>query len=139
VLAGNLIPATQGRRYADTFAIPATQGSDNVTAPVAAQTPLAIVRTGPNSTQDLPAYQYLYTLQNAPLAWLQDEPDALPLPEILLVQQPPDFQPVEWQWRRRLLDAERFENAFTVDPVRFSRIARNSDSSLMQDYDDDSG
>lgn len=130
VLAGNLIPATQGRRYTETFAIPPDQ-----TPPGASQTPLAIIRTGPNG-----APAYLYTLQNAPLAWLaQDDPNALPLPEIRVAEQSPSSPAVDWIWRRRLLDAELFEDAFTVDPVHFTRIARNSDGSILQDYDGDAG
>lgn len=135
ILAGNLMPATQGRRYTEAFAIE--------TPPAASpQMPLAILRTGPNNTPDDPVDLYLYTLQNAPLAWLaQDDPDARPLPEIVLAQQPvpPATQPIDWTWRRRLLDAEPFESAFTVDPVRFLRTARNSDNTFMQDYDGDRG
>ncbi len=135
VLAGNLIPATQARRYTETFAIEEPPAASP-------QMPLAIVRVGSNNTPDIPASQYLYTLQNAPMAWLaQDNPDALPLPEIVLAQQPtpPFTQPVPWTWRRRLLEAVPFEPAFTVDPVRFHRIARNSDGTFMQDYDGDGG
>jgi hypothetical protein len=135
VLAGNLILATQGRRYTETFAIekPSTASP---------QMPLAIVRVGSNNTPDDPSDLYLYTLQNSPMAWLaQDDPDALPLPEIVLAQQPipPSTQQAPWTWRRRLLEAVPFEPAFTVDPVRFRRIARNSNGTFMQDYDGDGG
>ncbi len=136
VLAGNLVPATQGRRFIATFAIGAPPASNP-------QMPLAIVRIGPNNTPDDPASQYLYTLQNARMAWLvQQGLDTFPLPEIVLVQQPPpsSTQTIDWTWRRRLLDAEPFETAFTVDPMRFIRIARNSsDGSILQDYADDNG
>lgn len=135
LLAGNLIPATQGRRYTETFAIDQ--------APAAApQMPLAIIRTGANSVPDSPSPQYLHTLRNAPLAWLApDDPNALPLPEIVLVEQPQQqaLPPVDWTWRRRLLAAEQFEKAFTVDPARFSRTSRNSDGSFSDDYDGDAG
>lgn len=108
VLTGNLIPATQGRRYQETFAID--------TSPIgAASIPLAIVRTGPNNTPDTPSLNYLYTLQNARPVWqAQDALDALPLPEIILEQLPArsSIQTVDWTWRRRLLDSEPFENAF---------------------------
>lgn len=131
-LAGNLIPATQGRRYTEYFAIDTAPSS-------APQTPLALVRTGPNAGPDNPAYQYLYSLRNQPLAWLgQDDPGALPQPEIMLTQQHASL-PLEWIWRRSLLNAERFENAFTLDRARFSRIARTSDGSQMYDYDGDQG
>jgi hypothetical protein len=123
-LAGNLVPATQGRQFTESFAIPPAADL---------QTPLAIVRTGPNNTPDEPAIQYLYTLQHGRMAWLaQGGLDTLPLPEIVLTG--------DWRWRRRLLDAQPFEAAFTVDPARFTRIARNSwDDSVLQDYADDNG
>jgi Baseplate J-like protein len=135
LLAGNLIPATQGQRYTESFAI-------DTAPPSAPQTPLALVRTGPNSTPDSPVLQYLYTLQNGPLAWLaQSDSNTPPLPEILLEEQPP--QPatptVAWTWRRKLLDAQEFEEAFTVDPVSFIRTAGNSDGSSSYDYDGDTG
>ena len=127
VLAGNLVSATQGRRYTESFAI------DTASNP---QMPLAMIRTGPNNTSDAPASQYLYTLQHARMAWLSQEGlDALPLPEIILQLSPQ----APWTWRRRLLDAEPFELAFAVDPARFIRIARNYDGSAMQDYDGDDG
>jgi len=130
VLAGNLIPATQGDSYSEQFAIDTVPASD-------LQTPLAIVRTGPNDTPDIPSVQYLWTLQNAPLAWLaQDTPGQPPLPEIILEQQTP---PVIWIWHRSLLDAGSFESAFTVDPVRYIPVARNSDQTASYEYDGDAG
>jgi hypothetical protein len=127
VLAGNLIPATQGRRYFENFAIDQP--------PAGARIPVAIIRTGANN-----APQYLYTLTNVPLAWLV-QTGANPLPEIVLSEQPPDpaEPPIIWQWRRRLLEAQEFEKAFTVDPALFSAIATNSDGSFSVDYDGDAG
>ena len=133
LLAGNLIPATQGKRYTEAFAIDQ--------APAGVQMALAIVRTGPNSTPDSPGLQYLYTLQNTPLVWLAQNGSSPPLPEILLEEQPP--QPASptmpWTWRRKLLDAQEFEKAFTVDPASFIRTAGNSDGSSSYDYDGDTG
>jgi hypothetical protein len=130
VLAGNLVPATQGRRYTESFAIDQ--------APPLSQLPLAILRTGPNCSQ-----QYLHTFQNAPLAWLTPSaPNTQPLPEIILVEQPanPALPAVNWTWRRDLLNAEEFEKAFTVDPVSFLRQPQpNSDGSSSYEYDGDSG
>ena len=128
VLAGNLVPATQGRRYSESFAIDQ--------APTGVAMPLAIVRTGPNSST-----QYLYTLQNVPLAWLGQAVGSDPLPEIVVTEQPPDpaADAVNWEWRRRLLDAEQFEKSYTVDPVSYLRMPRNSDSSTSYDYDGDNG
>jgi hypothetical protein len=128
VLAGNLIPATQGRRYKESFAIDQ--------APPGISMPLAIVRTGPNSSA-----QYLYTLQNLLLTWLMPPGAANPLPEIVLLEQPQNkaLPPITWTWRRRLLDAGEFEDAYTVDPVSYLRIASNSDGTSAYDYDGDSG
>jgi hypothetical protein len=131
-LAGNLMPATQGRQASETFAIPNTPPAANP------QMPLAIVRTGPNDAPGDPSLQYLYTLQNAPLTWLpQSDPAAAPLPELLLGQGSTDQAP--WTWRRTLIDAEPFENSFTIDPAKFSPTARDFDSAPIQDYDGDSG
>ena len=125
VIAGNLVPATQGRRYTESFAIDHAPSS-------APQVPLAILRTGPNSS-----LQYLYTLRNASLAWLeQDASGAAPLPEIILKQV---SSTVSWTWRRRLLDAEEFEPAFTLDRARYKAIAHNTDGSYSYDYDGDNG
>jgi baseplate J-like protein len=132
-LAGNLVPATQGRRYTDDFAVEPIAPFPMVPA---------LQRTGPNSTPDSPTPQYLHPLNNAPLAWLnQDALDSEPLPEIVMTEQPSlqVSSPVEWRWRRSLLDADVFEAAFTVDPARFRRIARNSDGTFFWDYDADDG
>ncbi len=129
VLAGNLVPATQGRRYTETFAIDQ--------APEFSQIPLAIVRTGPNASQ-----QYLYTLQTSPLVWLaQSTPGQPPAPEIIVIEQPQQsVQPaVNWMWRNSLLEAEEFEQSYTVDPVSYVRLGQNSDGSTSYDYDSDSG
>lgn len=126
LLAGNLVPATHGRRYTEGFAIDQAPASSP-------GVPLAILRTGPNNSS-----QYLYTLANTPLAWLQqqDVPGAEPMPEILLEQVSAS---VSWTWRRRLLDAEQFEQAFTLDRAKFRAITRNSDGSISYDYDGDAG
>lgn len=133
VLAGNLVPAVQGRRYTEAFTIPPTN---------AESLPLALVRTGPNSTPDHSVPQYLYPLQQTPLAWLNStDSTTLPLPEVVLLQQQGD-NTAAWIWRRSLLQTERFEPAFTLDPARFSRIARireGGDTLDMYDYDDDDG
>jgi hypothetical protein len=129
VLAGNLVPATQGRRYSDSFAI----GQ----APALSQVPLAIVRTGPNASQ-----QYLYTLQNPPLVWTsQGTAGSSSIPEIILVEQPQlsALPAVNWIWRSSLLNAEEFEKSYTIDPMSFVRIGQNSDGSVSYDYDSDDG
>lgn len=129
ILAGNLVPATQGRRYVESFAIDQ--------APAGSQTPLAIQRTGPNASQ-----QYVYTLMNSPLVWLlQSNPQPAPFPEIIVVQQPQQqaLPPVNWMWRSTLMEAQEFEESYTVDPMNYTRIARNSDNSVSYDYLNDAG
>jgi hypothetical protein len=119
-IKGNLVPATQGRRYADAFSIGA--------AP--AKLPRAVVRTGPNGT-----VQYLYTLANAPLAWLApvDDPTASPRPELRLTRQD-DLAP--WTWVRLLLDAGPFDAVATIDPVRYRAIGpMRDDGTTPLDYD----
>lgn len=131
-LAGNLVPATQGRRItAEAFAIDTPPAANP-------QMPLAIVRTGPNDAPGDPSLQHLYTLQDAPLTWLpKSDPAGLPLPELLLDQGSPRQAP--WIWRRNLIDAESFENSFTIDPAKFTPIARDFNSAPIQDYDGDAG
>jgi hypothetical protein len=128
VLAGNLVPATQGRRYVESFAIDQVPGGS--------QMPLAMVRTGPNSST-----QYLYSLQNTPLVWLSLVAGSDPLPEIIVTEQPPDpaLPPVTWTWLATLLDAEEFEKAYTVDPMSYIQVRRNSDGTTSYDYDGDGG
>jgi hypothetical protein len=132
ILAGNLVPAIQGSRYTETFQIPQEDSPSLIPSPI----PLALVRAGANSTPDYLIPQYLYTLKNGAIAWLgQDDPETAPLPEILLSLGTGQA----WIWYRKLLNANPFENAFTVDPVSFRRIAPNSDHSVMFDYDSDVG
>jgi hypothetical protein len=123
-VAGNLLPATEGRRYTDRFAIEPTGTGAHPTA--------AIVRTGPDADCNDAVPVYLYTLSQGRLGWLAPTArpgdlivpgeDDLPLPELHVTQLAtvsgdPDRP---WRWRRRLLDAAPFEDAFTVDPVRFT-------------------
>jgi Baseplate J-like protein len=147
ILAGNLVPATQGRRYTETFAIPRDPETHTNTA--IPGIPQAIAREGryanaePNSHPANPVAaptripQYLYTLRVAPLAWLAaDDPDLSPLPEIVLQ---PQASGNPWIWHRRLLDAKPFASAFTLDPARYSRIARIRDGSSFQEHLDYDG
>jgi hypothetical protein len=132
-LAGNLIPATQGTRFTESFGI-------DQTPPALPPTPLAVCRLGPNSAPPetiVPLYQYC--LQQGPLAWLSpDDPESPPAPEIRLVQQ--GAAPEEWDWFRSLLEAEEFDRAFTVEAARFGSIAHKNDgSTLADDYDGDEG
>jgi predicted phage baseplate assembly protein len=130
VLAGNLIPATQAQTSQVTFVV--DPPSD---APLAVRNlPRAVVRTGPNGTP-----QYLFTLPARPVAWLQpNDPGILPIPEIL-VNQPTSQGPQPWRWLRRLLDAEPFDSAFTLDAVKYSAIGQDEAGDAISDYDGDGG
>jgi hypothetical protein len=134
VIAGNITPATQGARFSESFAID--------TPPAASPfMRLAIVRTGPNSTSASFVPMYLYTLTNAPLAWLAPDATTAPLPEILLLLlgQAPSDAPTPWAWFVNLLQTEQFEVGFTLDRASYIPIATNSDGSVSYDYDGDSG
>jgi hypothetical protein len=142
-LAGNLLPATEGRRFVEGFEIEPPTGEGLM--PTA-----AVVRAGPQRCcETAPIYQH--TLTQGRLAWLApatgvDGPviagdsDA-PLPEIAVKQlpaEPGDPEPL-WRWRRRLLDAAPYENAFTVDPVAFTDLRNPGDplSQQLWEYDGD--
>jgi hypothetical protein len=130
-LAGNLVPATQGRRVTENFAID-TPPLSNPNMAVAA------VRTGPNDTPDDPSLQYLYTLSNYPLVFLaQSDPAAGALPEILLNQTAPTSE--LWRWRGNLIDAPEFEDSYTIDPASYVPTAVDFVSAPIRDYDGDNG
>jgi hypothetical protein len=140
---GNISVATQGRTVsAESFII----GTPPLG--IADPIPAAVERTGPQPMLapgvcgDPPAIR-LYTLANAPLAWLPQpaiDPSGLPVPEILLSQaQPFGGDPIPWGWVRHLLEALAFDTSFTVDPVSYRRLGANSDQSVQSEYDGDSG
>jgi hypothetical protein len=117
VLAGNLVNASQGARYTDTFVIDPDPSSPE--APLA-----AVVRSGPDAGCGDPAPMYLHTLVAGRLAWLATESAdevAAVTPEIFLAQRPtdPGDEPVTWRWRRSLLDADLFESSYSVDPASY--------------------
>lgn len=117
---GNIVPATQGRRYVETFAI----GSAPASSP---QIPPALCRSGPRQS---PVYHY--TLSQSPLSWQGTA--AQRRPEIRLTS-----PGLTWDWRRWLLDAQAQDFAFTVDPALYTRIAINPDQSIQHDYDGEGG
>lgn len=125
---GNLVPATQGLRHTESFAI--GTGDGGVTP--------AIVRTGPNQT-----VLYLYTLGNAPLTWLATTNDSATTwaPEIVLTQQlAANGTAAAWTWYRSLLDAPEFATGFTIDPVRYTQLPPELANGVVQfDYDGDAG
>ena len=123
-LSANLVPATQGHRFTETFAI---ETAPSITVPK------AVSRTGANGTP-----QYLHTLRHAPLAWLvpPSEPGARPVPEIRLVLS----GDTKWDWRRTTLDADPFDKTFTLDPMRYSAVGpRRADGSVASEYDGSDG
>jgi hypothetical protein len=152
VLAGNLVPATQGRRFAEAFAIgTAPEDAPDAPlaivrggarpAPVAATGCLAAAAPDPDCAPAPPLY--LHTLGNGPLAWLAPlDGDGAPLPEVYLTQDsgaPGDLL-APWLWRRSLLDANPGDLAYTTEPVRYSpTLQRGPGQPPVFDYDGDDG
>ncbi|HTL34341.1 MAG TPA: hypothetical protein VL326_14540 [Kofleriaceae bacterium] len=123
----NLVPATQGRRHVEQFFTSATPALSSPSLP------RAIVRTGANHSTDFPSPQFLYTLREAPLAWLeQDDPLEKPRPELLVFELGRSTR-TPWDWHRSLLEAT-VEPAVTVDPIRYRDVG-----SGFAEYDDDDG
>jgi hypothetical protein len=144
LLAGNLLPATEGRRYVERFAIEPPTGAGRTPPP-------AVVRAGPERCCAT-APIYLHTLTQGRLAWLAPAPTPdtvvvpgesdLPLPEVVVMQVPgsPGEPEQQWRWRRRLLDAPPYENAFTIDPVGFIDVGATAEGAIGQplwEYDTD--
>jgi hypothetical protein len=130
-LAGNLVPGTQGRRVVgETFAV-------DQPPPFNLEMPLAVVRTGPNDAPGSLSLQYLYSLRDAPLTFLAQSDQSAALPEVLLMQIAP--QELAWTWRRSLIEAEPFEDSFTMDPASFIPTGRPFVSAPIQDYSGPAG
>jgi hypothetical protein len=104
IVAGNLVPATQGARRSEVFAIHTPPASNPAM-------PKAVARMGPNSTASSPNWLYRFTLSSSPLAYLRA--DDTVQPEAVVTRLGPS--PKEWKWRRSLLEAGEFDEAFTVD------------------------
>jgi hypothetical protein len=105
LVGGNIVPATQGVRHSERFAVPP--------APItAANATVAIEREGTDgrTVQRLP-------LRAAPLAWL---PDAT-APEIQVVQTDPE--PANWHYTRMLLDADALAAAYVVDQESWRAVS----------------
>jgi hypothetical protein len=120
--AGNLVPATQGLRTTETFAIPGDAAAGD-----AGTTSAALVRVGGNWTPDDPTPDYFYCLGNGPLAWIAgagtDADTVQPArPEIVLMQDPNAASPLPWSWVRWLLDAGPGDAAFTLTPEQYSPV-----------------
>ena len=144
-LAGNLLNATQGQRFNESFAV----GE----APVGAMAmPVAIARYGPNGSEANPNWIIRYPLarSNATqgrLTWMPAltaggsavDPDvAAPVPEIVVMRTNPE--PESFQFATSLLDATEAEAAFTVDPAAWRVVARDNNGAPTQwEYDGDQG
>ena len=141
-VAGNLLPAMQGRVVEQTFAIP---GETGPAGPAGAPVPLAAVRADhPGS----PAH-YLYSLAGQ-LAWqpvpAPDGGPAQPRPALVLhaltadsltpAEAAPDGEPVAWTWVPRLLDADGTAQSFTITPEQYSATRTMVDPPFY-DYDGD--
>jgi hypothetical protein len=144
-VAGNLLPATQGQRFSENFAI--------ATPPPGAQGMLiAVARYGPNGSDAAPNWIFRYPLSranaaNGRLAWLPSQlatdssvdPDtAEPQPEILLSRVVPE--PESFSFSTSLLDATAGEAAFTVDPQAWRVVERDGTGTPIHwEYDGDQG
>ena len=118
-LGGNLLPATQGRRFSEVFVI----GKPPASAPNALR---AIARQGPNGGDSTPNYVFRYPLGQAPLGWLANaEPNQPPAPEIILNQILPAA--VTWTFGTSLMESLATDNDFTIDPVAWQVVARSGD------------
>ncbi len=118
---GNLVPATHGRRQAESF----VTTSDWSPQPGPAR---AVVRTGPGGSP-----LFLHTLSVGPLTWLsQAVPGEGPRPELSVTEAVTG----SWDYRRSLLTAKPFEQVVTLDPVRYRYLGTELGAS---DYDGDDG
>ncbi|HET9060624.1 MAG TPA: baseplate J/gp47 family protein, partial [Acidimicrobiales bacterium] len=162
-LAGNLLPATEGQRYQEDFAVLPAPGAPLGTLP-------AVARPGPNATCTSTAPIFAHTLNGGRLAWLPPGlgsqnllslagngttpapgPPPVPgavdaLPEIVVTElaASPEGQDVTWQWWRSLLEAPALPDrpGYTVDPVSFRDIrppSQRQTGGPVWDYDGDGG
>jgi Baseplate J-like protein len=131
-LGGNLLPATQGKRFTEVFAI-------GKPPPSASDAMLAIARMGPNGTDSAENFVSRYPLGHAPLGWLAGSDAILPpQPEIRLQQVSPAARP--WSFTRSLLSSPATETDFTIDPVAWRAVARAATGQPTQyDVDGDGG
>ena len=124
VLGGNLLPATQGERFTETFAT----GAPPASVPFAV---LAIARMGPNGDGGQPNYVFRYPLSQSPLGWLANpDPSQPSAPEIILRQTLPAA--TGWTFAPSLLESLSTDADFTVDPVAWQVVARSGTGQPIQ-------
>ena len=161
-LAGNLLPATQGQRFAESFVVG--------TAPAGLSAlPVAVARYGPSGTSAQPNWIFRYPLsktcgqQTSPLLALSElttgvqprltwlvptansqadsliDPDIVkPLPELIVSRRLPE--PASFSFTTSLLEAASTEFGYTVDPGAWRVVNVNSQTGLSQwEYDGDQG
>ncbi len=138
-VGGNLLPATQGQRQREAFAIGALPLGASATIP------LAVARRGPNGTNAQPNWIYRYPLRLSPIAWLAPAgSSANPLtpsnalaPEVILAPTLPGAS--AWNFASNLLQAGPTDNAYTIDPVAWRALPQNADGTVTYDMDGDGG
>jgi hypothetical protein len=143
VFAGNLVPAVQGERMTETFAIP-----DPAVAPPppGVEGPLpVVVRRAANWTCDDPRPDYRFTLATPQISWTpipDAEPDlnasAPARPQISLTSANPDGIPDPWLWQRWLLDAGAPDDVFALTDERYAPVGGVRGATWFE-YDGDDG
>ncbi len=135
--AGNLLPAVQGARASETFAIPEPPPAAPPKPPVAP----AVVRTAADSTPDDPRPEYLYSLAATQISWLpvdNSDPDmnatVVAAPELALESPTNLGTERPWRWQRWLLDSGPADMVFTLTPELYSAVAVGSAETWF-DYD----
>jgi hypothetical protein len=131
-VAGNIVPAVQGLRHSDKFAIP---------DPAALPPGPVVVRVAANWTPQDPRPEYGYCLTSGPLAWLAtNRQDASPpaLPEMVLGEVRADGCTSPWPFQHWLLDAGPADQVFTLTPEQYSPVL-TSNGTTWFDYDGDGG
>jgi hypothetical protein len=160
ILAGNLLPATQGERFSETFCVGEPPPGSHLLS--------AIARQGPNFSEQQPIWIIRYPLSRTSSAFLSSsqvlsilstgaqprltwlppnanapnvstiDPDvAKPLPE-LTVNRRPDA--TLFTFANSLLDATPAETAYTVDPAAWRVLAFDASGIPTQwEYDSDAG
>jgi predicted phage baseplate assembly protein len=141
VLAGNLVPATQGLRYSDQFAC--STASPPVGGSATAQPNPAVVRLAQNSTPDQPIATFRYSLASGALAWTikpTDDADTpvSAIPEIVVFEVGAGQTLLPWHWVRWLLDATAADTVFSLTPEQYSPVLTSSGQTWF-DYDGGEG
>ena len=129
-VAGNIVPAVQGMRQTESFAIP--DPAEGSPGPV-------VVRAAASQRPGDAIADYRYGLASGPLAWLaapgQGQGTPVPAqPEIVLT--PGGADP--WTFQRRLLDAGPSDPVYALTPEQYSPVL-TSGGRTWYDYDGDGG